>query len=319
MTAKPQEKIAVVAVGGNSLIRDDKHQSVNDQYLAAQDTMVHIADMVEQGFKVIITHGNGPQVGFILLRSDLSTSQIHPVPLDSCVADTQGAIGYNFQMALGNEFRRRGIKKDVVTVVTQVLVDKDDPSFLKPSKPIGKFYSEAEAKERAKKENWDIMEDSGRGWRRVVASPLPVEIIEENSIRSLVENGFMVVAIGGGGVPVIRDDKGQLKGVAAVIDKDYASALLACKVNADIFVISTAVEKVYLNFGKPDQKALERVTLDELNKYVGEGHFKPGSMLPKVKAVINFLREGGKHAIITNPENLARAVKGEAGTHVFPK
>ena len=319
MTTKTQEKVAVVAVGGNSLVQDEKHQSVHDQYVAACHTMVHIADMVEQGFKVIITHGNGPQVGFILLRSDLARTQIHPVPLDSCVADTQGAIGYNFQMALGNELRKRGIQKEVVTVVTQVLVDKDDPSFLKPTKPIGKFYAEAEAKERAQKENWDIMEDSGRGWRRVVASPLPIEIIEEGSIKALVEKGFMVVAVGGGGIPVIRDAKGDLHGTAAVIDKDYASALLARKVGADVFVISTAVEKVYLNFGKPEQKALEKVTMEELNKYIGEGHFKPGSMLPKVKAVMNFLREGGKHAIITNPENLARAVKGEAGTHIYPK
>ncbi|MBF0544418.1 MAG: carbamate kinase [Candidatus Riflebacteria bacterium] len=311
-------KVAVVAVGGNSLIQDEKRQSVGDQYQAAANTMVHIADMIIEGYNVVITHGNGPQVGFILLRSELSRNHLHTVPLDSCVADTQGAIGYNFQMALSNEFKKRGIDRQAVTVVTQVLVDKNDPSFQKPSKPIGKFYTEAEAKERQAKDGWDIMEDAGRGWRRVVASPLPIEIVEEKAIKSLVDNNFIVVAVGGGGVPVIRDEKGVLKGSSAVIDKDYASALLAGRIKADVFVISTAVEKVYLNFGKPDQKALDKVTAAELTKYVAEGHFKPGSMLPKCKAVLNFLREGGKHAIITNPENLARAVRGEAGTHIFP-
>lgn len=311
-------KLAVVAVGGNSLILDSKHQTVPDQYDAAARTMVHVADMIEQGYNVVLTHGNGPQVGFILLRSEIARSQLHPVPLDSCGADTQGAIGYNFQMALGNEFKKRGIKKPVVTVVTQVLVDKNDPSFKKPSKPIGQFYTEAEAKDRIKNDGWAMVEDAGRGWRRVVASPLPLEIIEENAITALTEKGFCVVAVGGGGIPVIREDNGNLKGTAAVIDKDFASALLASNINADMFIVSTAVEKACLNFGKPDQKALDKVTVAELEKYCKEGHFKPGSMLPKCEAIIKFIKNGGKHAIITNPENLAKAVKGEAGTHVYP-
>ena len=317
MAAKKQQ-VAVVAVGGNSLIQDDKRVSVADQYQAAANTMVHIVDMLEQGYNVVVTHGNGPQVGFILMRSEIAAKQMHEVPLDSCVADTQGAIGYNFQMALANEFKKRGMKRQAVTVVTQVLVDREDPAFKKPTKPIGKFYTKEEAHQRKEKDGWDIMEDAGRGWRRVVASPLPQEIIEEPSIKALVDGGFMVVAVGGGGIPVVRDEKGNLKGIAAVIDKDYASALLAQRIGADVFIISTAVEKIYLNFGKPEQKALEKVTMAELEKYASEGHFKPGSMLPKVKAVINFLRQGGKHAIVTNPENLARAVKGEAGTHVYP-
>jgi carbamate kinase len=221
-------------------------------------------------------------------------------------------------MALGNEFKKRGIKKPVVTVVTQVLVDKNDASFEKPSKPIGQFYTEAEAKERIAKDGWDMVEDAGRGWRRVVASPLPLEIIEEEAVKTLVEKDFMVVAVGGGGVPVIKNDDGMLKGTAAVIDKDFASALLASNIGADVFVISTAVEKACLNFGKPDQKELDKVTVAELEKYCEEGHFKPGSMLPKCQAIIKFLKAGGKHAIITNPENLARAVKGEAGTHIYP-
>jgi len=318
MTQQKRSKLAVIAVGGNSLIQDENHRSVPDQYKAAVQTMIHVVDLIQEGYNVIVTHGNGPQVGFILLRSDLSRSHVHPVPLDSCGADTQGAIGYNFQMALGNEFKKRGLKKEAVTVVTQVLVDKDDPSFLKPSKPIGKFYSQAEAEERKAKEGWDIMEDAGRGWRRVVASPLPVEIIEENAIKTLADNGFVVIAVGGGGIPVIRTASGELKGTAAVIDKDYASALLANRVKADVFVISTAVEKAYLDFGKPDQKPLDRITASDLSKYIAEGHFKPGSMLPKCKAIFNFLKEGGKHAIITNPENLARAVRGQAGTHIVP-
>ncbi len=311
-------KLAVVAVGGNSLILDSKHQTVPDQYDAACRTMVHVADMIEQGYNVVLTHGNGPQVGFILLRSEIARSQLHPVPLDSCGADTQGAIGYNFQMALGNEFKKRGIKKPVVTVVTQVLVDKNDPSFKKPSKPIGQFYTEAEAKDRMKNDGWAMVEDAGRGWRRVVASPLPLEIIEENAITTLTEKGFCVVAVGGGGIPVIRNDKGNLEGTAAVIDKDFASALLASNIKADTFIVSTAVEKACLNFGKPDQKALDKVTVAELEQYCKEGHFKPGSMLPKCEAIIKFIKNGGKHAIITNPENLAKAVKGEAGTHVYP-
>ncbi|HOI92653.1 MAG TPA: carbamate kinase [Candidatus Rifleibacterium sp.] len=316
MAAK--SKLAVVAVGGNSLILDSKHQTVPDQYDAAARTMVHVADMIEQGYNVVLTHGNGPQVGFILLRSEIARSQLHPVPLDSCGADTQGAIGYNFQMALGNEFKKRGIKKPVVTVVTQVLVDKNDPSFKKPSKPIGQFYTEAEAKDRIKNDGWAMVEDAGRGWRRVVASPLPLEIIEENAITTLADNGFCVVAVGGGGIPVIRNDKGNLEGTAAVIDKDFASALLASNIKADTFIVSTAVEKACLNFGKPDQKALDKVTVAELEQYCKEGHFKPGSMLPKCEAIIKFIKNGGKHAIITNPENLAKAVKGEAGTHVYP-
>ncbi len=311
-------KLAVVAVGGNSLILDSKHQTVPDQYDAACRTMVHVADMIEQGYNVVLTHGNGPQVGFILLRSEIARSQLHPVPLDSCGADTQGAIGYNFQMALGNEFKKRGISKPVVTVVTQVLVDKNDPSFKKPTKPIGQFYTEAEAKERIKNDGWAMVEDAGRGWRRVVASPLPLEIIEENAITTLTDKGFCVVAVGGGGIPVIRNEKGNLEGTAAVIDKDFASALLASNIKADMFIVSTAVEKACLNFGKPDQKALDKVTVADLEKYCKEGHFKPGSMLPKCEAIIKFIKNGGKHAIITNPENLARAVKGEAGTHVYP-
>ncbi|MDI6807649.1 MAG: carbamate kinase [Candidatus Eisenbacteria bacterium] len=308
------KKVAVVAVGGNSLILDSKHQTVQDQYMAARETMKHIAEMIVEGWDVVITHGNGPQVGFILARSEYSRGILHEVPLDSCGADTQGAIGYNFQMALTNEFRRRGINKSVATVVTQVLVDKNDPSFKKPSKPIGQFYSEAEARQREVKDGWTVVEDSGRGWRRVVPSPDPKEIIELPAIKTLIDAGVVTVAVGGGGIPVIREENGDLKGVAAVIDKDFASSLLATLIGADLLLISTAVEKVCLNFGKPDQKEIGRMTLAEAKKYIDEGHFKPGSMLPKIEAIVRFLENGGKQALITDPAHIPQALNGKTGT-----
>ncbi|OQA92826.1 MAG: Carbamate kinase 1 [Elusimicrobia bacterium ADurb.Bin231] len=312
------KKVAVVAVGGNSLIHDSKHQTVHDQYLAASETMKHIAEMIVKGWDVIITHGNGPQVGFVLARSEYSRGILHEIPLDSCGADTQGAIGYNFQMALGNEFKRRNIKKSAVTVVTQVLVDKNDPSFKKPSKPIGQFYSYEEAQIRKEKDGWDIMEDAGRGWRRVVASPDPKEIIELSAIKTLIDAGVVVVGVGGGGIPVIRDEKGDLKGTSAVIDKDLASSLLATLINADLLLISTAVEKVCLNFGKPDQKSLDRITVAEAKKYIKDGHFKPGSMLPKINAIVKFLEKGGKQALITDPAHIPQALDGKTGTWIIP-
>ncbi len=309
-------KVAVVAVGGNSLITDKTKKSIPDQYNAAYQTAQHIADMIEMGYNVVITHGNGPQVGFILLRSEKSRGELHDVPLDYCGADTQGAIGYMFQRALHNIFLERGINKKAATVVTQVLVDQKDPAFQNPTKPIGSFYSEEEAKEREQKEGWSIMEDAGRGWRRVVASPIPVEIVEQEAIQNLIEGGFTVIAVGGGGIPVIRDEKGNLKGTAAVIDKDFASALLAGNIKADVFVISTAVEKVCLNFGKPDEKTLDQMTLADCKKYLAQGHFKAGSMKPKIEAIIKFLEKGGEKAIITDPPHLREALEGKTGTHI---
>ena len=309
-------KVAVVAVGGNSLIKDKTHRTVQDQYNAVLETSTHIKEMVKMGYNVVVTHGNGPQVGFILLRSEAAKDQLHQVPLDSCGADTQGAIGYMFQKALTNLFLDEKIDKHVATVVTQVVVDQKDPAFQNPSKPIGPFYSEEEAKGRAEKDGWDVVEDAGRGWRRVVASPIPVEIVEESAIKTLIDNGFMVVAVGGGGIPVIKDAEGHLEGTAAVIDKDFASSLLARRINADVFVISTAVEKVCLNFGKPDQKELDKMTLADCKKYIEEGHFKPGSMLPKIKAIVSFLENGGEKALITNPENIKKALEGKTGTHI---
>ena len=310
--------VAVVAIGGNSLIKDKNHQTVPDQFEATRETCAHIANMIQQGWKVVITHGNGPQVGFILLRSELASSVLHTVPLDSCGADTQGAIGYMIQQCLDNEFKQRGIKTSVVSVVTQTLVDKDDPAFQNPTKPIGPFYDKEKAEKYKREKRWDVMEDAGRGWRRVVPSPMPVEIIEQDVIKALVDKGIVVVAVGGGGIPVIKQDD-KLKGAEAVIDKDYASALLAIGIDADLFLISTAVEKVALNFGKPNQKSLDRITLAEAKKYLKQGHFPSGSMGPKIEAIINYLEHGGKEALITNPENLERALRGETGTRIVPE
>ena len=317
MNANPSKRnVAVVAIGGNSLIKDARHQSVPDQMQAVRETCRPIVEMIERGWDVVVTHGNGPQVGFILRRSELSRHELHDVPLDSCGADTQGAIGYDIQQALGNEFRARGIAKQAVTVVTQVLVDRDDPSFKKPSKPIGSFMDERTAKERHDGHGWNVVEDAGRGWRRVVASPLPVEIIERDAIRLLIGQGFVVIAVGGGGIPVVRNDRQELIGAAAVIDKDYASALLATDIGADLFVISTAVEKVALHFNKPEQRWLDRMTLAEAKRYLAEGHFAKGSMAPKIQAVIWYLERGGREALVTNPESLGRALRGETGTRI---
>ncbi len=310
--------IAVVAVGGNALIKDKNQKSVQDQYEAAKDTMSHIVDMIEKGWDVVITHGNGPQVGFILRRSELSKHVLHEVPLDYCGADTQGAIGYMFQRALDNEFKRRGLKKDAATVITQTIVSKDDPAFIHPTKPIGTFMEEEEAKSRAEKDGWTVVEDAGRGWRRVVPSPLPERIVEANVIDSLINAGIIVVAVGGGGIPVIENEDGDIEGIEAVIDKDFGSSLLAMMINADLFVISTAVEKVAINFNKPDQKWLDKMTVAEAKAYIEEGHFAPGSMLPKVKAILQFLENGGKKALITDPEHIGEALEGKTGTWIVP-
>ena len=309
-------KTIVIAIGGNSLIKDAQHMSVSDQYVAIVETAKHITDLVERGFRVVITHGNGPQVGFILLRSEHSRGLLHEVPLDSIGADTQGAIGYQIQQAMQNEFLKRKLKRSVATVVTQTLVDKNDIAFQKPTKPIGQFYKKEQADDRMRTEKWTMVEDAGRGWRRVVASPKPTRIIEADVIKQLVSAGFIVVAVGGGGIPVVEDEQGNLRGTAAVIDKDHASAALAKEIAADMLVISTAVEKVCLNFGKPDQKTLDKMTVAEAKQHITEGHFKPGSMLPKIQACIQFIENGGNEALITCPEKLPDALAGRTGTRL---
>jgi carbamate kinase len=316
-----RKKVAVVAIGGNSLIKDKQHQSVEDQYEAAKETTHHIADMIEAGWDVVISHGNGPQVGFILQRSEIAhkVEGLHEVPLDVCGADSQGAIGYMLQQNLQNVLRKRGIKKPVATVIAQTRVDLDDPAFQNPTKPIGGFMDEEEARRRASEQGWSIVEDAGRGYRRVVPSPIPKEVLELDSIKALIDAGVVVITIGGGGIPVAADEQGNVRGVAAVIDKDLGSSLLASNLNADMLLISTAVEKVALNFGRPDQKWVDRMSLSEARRYLAEGtHFAKGSMAPKIQAIIWFLEKGGKKALITNPENIGRALTGETGTWILP-
>ena len=307
---------AVVAIGGNSLIKDKDHQTVEDQYEAAAETDHHIANLIAAGWDIVITHGNGPQVGFIMRRSELASSELHELPLEVAVADTQGAIGYALQQNLAHDFRRLGIDRTAVTVVTQVEVDADDPAFARPSKPIGSFMDEATARRR-EANGWDIAQDADRGWRRVVPSPQPRRIVEAAVIRDLLDGGYVVIAVGGGGIPVVRDEAGDLVGVAAVIDKDLASALLASDIGADTFLISTSVDQVALNFGTPQQQWVDHLTLDEARRYLAEGtHFAPGSMAPKMEAVIGFLEAGGTEAIITSPDNLERAMAGATGTRI---
>ncbi|HNZ95231.1 MAG TPA: carbamate kinase, partial [Sphaerochaeta sp.] len=293
-----------------------KHVTVQSQYEAARKTASHIARLIQAGHRVLIAHGNGPQVGYVLLRSDIAKDVLHQVPLDSCVADTQGAIGYQLQMALHNELTELGVTCPVVTVVTQVEVDANDPSFYNPTKPIGSFLTRNEAEERKTKDGWNVVEDAGRGYRRVVPSPKPKRIVELDSIRSLLENGSIVIAAGGGGIPVIRDEDGMLRGKEAVIDKDLAAALLAKELNADLFVISTAVEKVFLNWGKPTQKSLDLITSTEAKQYIKEGHFAPGSMLPKVEAIVDFVEVTNNTGLITDPANIHGALYRDKGTKI---
>jgi carbamate kinase len=312
-------KLAVIAVGGNSLIKNEKRVTVEDQQQALRETAHHIADMIEAGWDLAIGHGNGPQVGFILRRSEIAAKVegMHEVPLDVCGADTQGAIGYEFQQALQNEYHRRGIRKGATTLITQVLVDQKDPAFQKPTKPIGSFMDEAEAQRRESEMGWSVVEDAGRGWRRVVPSPLPKRILELESVKLLIKAGVTVITVGGGGIPVIDKGGGEYEGTAAVIDKDFASSLLAQEIDAELFLIATAVEKIAINFRKPDEKWVDRMTLEEARAYLAEGtHFAKGSMAPKIEAIIWFLENGGKQALITNPENIGRALKGETGTWI---
>ncbi len=306
--------LVVLAIGGNSLIKDEGHRTVPDQWALARETCHHIAQIVENGHRVVVTHGNGPQVGFILRRSELASHELHEVPLDSCDADTQGAIGYMIQQALANEFRRRGVAKQAVSVVTQVEVDPASEAFAKPSKPIGSFMDAATAKARSAAGSFTVVEDAGRGWRRVVASPDPITIVELDAIRLLVEAGFVVVGVGGGGIPVVRDAEGDYRGVEAVIDKDLASALLANCLGADQLVISTGVAKVALNYGRPDQVNLDRLTRAEAARHLADGQFGKGSMGPKIEAALRYLDGGGRRVVITSPDQLEDAVEGRAGT-----
>ena len=311
--------LAVVAIGGNSLIADSSRPEIVHQWDAVQETTGQIAGMIESGWKgVVITHGNGPQVGFILRRNELALGEVHTIPFSLVVADTQGSIGFMLQHALNNDFRQRQIGRETTTIITQTRVDEDDPAFDNPSKPIGSFLDEETAR-TFESRGWHVVEDAGRGWRRVVPSPRPVEIVEIEAVRQAIDMGWVMVACGGGGIPVVRDPNGELRGVSAVIDKDMASSLLAVDLGADLFLISTGVEKVALHFGKPEQIDLDQLTVAEAKRYREVGHFAAGSMQPKIDACIEFLENSSNpHArcLITNPQNLRRALAGETGTRI---
>ncbi len=310
-------RVAVVAVGGNALILGPGQESIRDQAAAAALTCRYVADIIEQGWTVVLTHGNGPQVGFIQRRSGIAKGVVPEVPVDYADADTQGAIGYMFQRGLSNELKRRGVSRHVVALVTQVRVMPDDRAFQRPTKPIGAHMDEDTAKALAQQLGWNIAEDAGRGWRRVIASPDPQEIVELHAIRQLVSEGFILIACGGGGIPVMADERGDLQGLEAVIDKDLASSLLARQLGAQLFVVSTGVERVAIHFNTPRQQWLGEVSLAELEGYARQGHFPPGSMGPKIEAIRRYLSSCPHgRAIITDPPNLGRALKGETGTHI---
>lgn len=310
-------KKLVIALGGNALQEAGKPATAQAQLEVVEKTSEYIADIVERGYEVIVAHGNGPQVGRIVIQNEVASASTPAMPFDVCGAMSQGMIGYHIQQGLAKVLRHRGINKNVVTIVTQVVVDKDDPKFKAPSKPIGPFYTEEEAKAIAAEKGYTMKEDAGRGWRRVVASPLPVEIVELDAVKTLNDAGFVVVTVGGGGIPVVRNEAGDLEGVAAVIDKDLASEKLARDMDADALVILTAVEKVSINFKKPDQKDLDRMSAAEAKQYIKEGHFAPGSMLPKIEAALNFVEsKPGRIAIITSLDKAVDAIEGRAGTTI---
>lgn len=308
----------MIAVGGNSLIRAGQKGTIPEQLANAKTTAEQVVELAERGLRIIITHGNGPQVGSQLLRSEAGSSQTYELSLDVCVAATQGEIGYILQTAIQSEMKRRNMNIPVGGIITQVVVDKNDPAFQNPTKPIGPFYS-AELAERKKTEmGWDIIEDASRGYRRVVPSPTPLDILEINVIRECLEKGFIVIATGGGGIPVAITNNG-IEGIEAVIDKDKASSLLATKLGVEKFIISTEVREVYLDFKLPTQRAIKNIDIEEIKKYLNEGHFREGSMKPKIEAAIDFLESGGKEVIITDPEHIVSGLDGKAGTHIFKR
>ncbi|PLX35594.1 MAG: carbamate kinase [Hyphomicrobiales bacterium] len=311
-------KVAVVAIGGNALIPDAEHLTVEDQYKIVQQISGHVADMIEDGWNVTLTHGNGPQVGFIMRRSELASKFVATLPMDYAGADIQGAVGYMFCKAMRNEFRHRGIGREPVAIVTQTLVDRQDPAFADPSKPIGSWYGKAEAEELARENGWSIIEDSGRGWRRVVPSPRPVAIVEAGAIRSLVDQGYLVIALGGGGIPVVRNEDGDYEGVEAVIDKDFSSALLARDIDADLLILPTGVDQVSLGFNTPEARDIDVMTVSQARAYCAAGEFPKGSMEPKVTALADFVEHQRRDGIITSLRLMEKALNRQAGTRIIP-
>ena len=312
------DKTLVIALGGNAITPPSQEGNIPQQFQATQETCEHIVTLIERGFDIVLTHGNGPQVGNVLRRVEKARDEIYTLPLDVCVADTEGGMGYMIQQSMENALKKRKIKKSIITVITQVVVDAADSAFQKPSKPIGPFMGVEEAQERRAKDHWQVVEDASRGYRRVVPSPRPIRIVEINAIRSLIRDNCIVIACGGGGIPVVVDGSGRLRGVEGVIDKDWATALLACEIGAKTMIISTGTEKVSLNFKKPDQVLLDELHLADARTYLSQGQFPAGSMGPKIEAAIQFLEKGGRQVIVTVPERLADALDGKTGTRVLP-
>ncbi len=314
-------KTALIALGGNSLVRSEDEGTAEEQFEIMAETCEKLAVMIEMGYDIVLTHGNGPQVGNILLQNEIASDVVPVMPLDVCGAQSQGQIGYMFQQTLKNKLRERGIDRDITSLVTQVEVDEDDPAFEEPTKFIGATYSDDEAKKIKKEKDWDIKKTAKGKYRRVVPSPKPQKIVESEVIEDLVfsgEESYIVISAGGGGVPVLKQD-GRLKGVEGVIDKDRASAVLASDINEEFFIMLTDVDKVYLNFGEEDEEAIDSMTLSEAKKYFEEGQFPPGSMGPKIEASIDFLEQGGEKVLVTSPENLLEALEGNAGTYILPE
>jgi len=309
------DRLIVVSLGGNALLPADKSGTIEDQLSVTRQTMRQVVDLV-RARRVVITHGNGPIVGNILIRNEAARDQVPPMPLDVCGADSQGGLGYMLQQTLQNLLRAEGIQRNVTTVITQVVVDANDPGFRNPTKPIGPFYGEAQAREFERTKGWRLVQDSGRGWRRVVPSPKPKRIVEMAAIRALYEAGQVVIAAGGGGIPVIEEPSGEFRGVEAVIDKDLASVVLGLELGARTLLIVTAVDRVALDFGKPTRRWIDRMSLAEASRNFVEGQFPPGSMGPKIEAAIWFLKEGGQEVCITSPEKIREALEGKAGTWI---
>jgi carbamate kinase len=311
-------KTAVVALGGNAITLPGMEDTIARQFANTRKSLDGIVELARAGYKLVITHGNGPQVGNAILRVELSRAQAPILPLGVCVADTEGGMGYMIEQSLQNRLKKEGIDRPVVTIITQILVDKNDPQIADPSKFIGQFYSEEEAARFASERKWVVKKDANRGWRRVVPSPQPLSVIESGTIKTLVEKGTIVIAAGGGGIPVYIDDKGNLEGLDAVIDKDLASAVLGQDIESEILIILTSVDKVAINFGKPDERRLNLMTLTQAGQYLADGQFPPGSMGPKIKAAVQFIKGGGKEVVITSINNAGQALDGRTGTRIVP-
>ncbi len=310
-------KAAVVAFGGNALMGEDGNSTYAEQMVKTDIMCNKLMTLFNMGYRILITHGNGPQVGNFLMQQECLAENVPPMPLDACNAMTQGQIGYMIEQKLKNTFTRNNIKKPIIVFITQVVVSKDDPAFNNPTKFIGPFFNKVQSEKLSREEGWLMREDSGRGYRRIVASPRPIDIIEKEEIAEMAHKDFVVIACGGGGIPVIRDEKGCLKGVPAVIDKDFAAEKIGNFIGAELLLLITPVDRVAINFGTPEQKNLSKITLEEAERYFSEGHFAPGSMGPKIEAAIQFLRSGGKKAIITSLDCIESAIKGEAGTEII--